>query len=149
MSPRGGNLFETVISALVILVAVGFAVFFFRQTGTGHLGSYGLEVSMADAAGLSAGSEVRLAGAKIGSVTSVTLELPSYRALVAIQIRDDLALPIDSKASVSASALGGLYLALSPGHSPKTLPEGGAIGRPQQRGLSKQDQADLLHRPAG
>jgi hypothetical protein len=34
LSRRGGNLFETMLGALVILVAVGFAVFFFRQTGT-------------------------------------------------------------------------------------------------------------------
>lgn len=100
------------LSALVILVAVGFAMFFFRQTGTGHLGSYTLEVSLADASGLTAGSEVRLAGAKIGSITGVTLEQPSYRALVEVQIRDDLLLPADSRASVSSSPISGVYLAL-------------------------------------
>lgn len=129
-SPRGGNLFETIISALVVVVAIGFMVFFVNRTSTGHLGSYGLKVSMADASGLSPGSEVRLAGVKVGSVTGLTLESMSYRAVVEIRIRDDLALPADSTAAVSSSALGGIYLALVPGRSTITLGEGAMIGRP-------------------
>src|SRR5690348_18173107 len=93
ISTRGGNLFETIISALVVLVAIGFMVFFVNLTSTCHLGSYGLKVSMADASGLSEGSEVRLAGVKVGSVTGLTLDPVSYRAVVQIRIRDDLALP--------------------------------------------------------
>lgn len=135
ISSRGGNLFETIISALVIVVAVGFMVFFVNRTSTGHLGSYGLKVSLADASGLSEGSEVRLAGVKVGSVTGLTLEPISYRAVVEIRIRDDLSLPVDSRAAVSSSALGGLYLALVPGHSAAAIAEGATIGRaPARRG---------------
>lgn len=130
VSLRGGNLFETIISALVIVVAIGFLVFFWMRTSTGHFGSYGLKVSLADASGLAVGSDVRLAGAKIGSVTGLELEQPSYRALVAISIRDDLALPADSRAAVSSSALGDVYLTLTPGHSPARVAEGGLIGTP-------------------
>jgi len=133
ISTRGGNLFETIISALVILVAIGFMVFFVNRTSTGHLGSYGLKVSMADASGLSEGSEVRLAGVKVGSVTGLTLEPVSYRAVVEIRIRDDLSLPADSRAAVSSSALGGLYLALVPGRSAATLGEGATIGLPAHK----------------
>ena len=128
-SSGGGNLFETMISALVILVAIGFMLFFFKETGTGHLGSYGLKVNMADASGLSVGSEVRLAGVKIGSVTGLALDQGS-RVLVDIRIRDDLTLPADSKAAVSSSPWGGIYLSLLPGHSPARIGEGGTIGQP-------------------
>jgi len=130
ISSRGGNLFETIISALVILVALGFMAFFINRTSTGHLGSYGLKVSLADASGLSEGSEVRLAGVKVGSVTGLTLEPTSYRAVVEIRVRDDLSLPADSAAAVSSSALGGLYLALVPGHSAVPIAEGAVIGLP-------------------
>ena len=136
ISTRGGNLFETIISALVVLVAIGFMVFFVNRTSTGHLGSYGLKVSLADASGLSEGSEVRLAGVKVGSVTGLTLEPVSYRAVVEIRIRDDLSLPADSIATVSSSALGGLYLALVPGRSPATLGEGATIGLPAHKARS-------------
>lgn len=127
---RGGNLFETILSALVVLVAIGFFAFFMKQVGTGHLGSYMLRVSLADAAGLSVGSEVRLAGAKIGSVTGLTLEQPSYRAIVEVRIRDDLFLPQDSAANVSSSALGDVYLSLNPGRAPRSLSPGGLLGAP-------------------
>ena len=132
-SSRGGNLFETIISALVILVALGFMAFFIDRTSTGHLGSYGLKVSLADASGLSEGSEVRLAGVKVGSVTGLTLEPTSYRAVAEIRIRDDLSLPADSRAAVSSSALGGLYLALVPGRSAAAIAEGATIGQPPAR----------------
>jgi phospholipid/cholesterol/gamma-HCH transport system substrate-binding protein len=105
-------------------------------------------VSLADASGLTAGSEVRLAGAKIGSITGVTLEQPSYRALVEVQIRDDLLLPADSRASVSSSPISGVYLALVPGHSMKTIPAGGIIGGPPPPAPPKDDQANLSgHKP--
>jgi phospholipid/cholesterol/gamma-HCH transport system substrate-binding protein len=129
-SGQGGSLFETIISALVIVIALSFGVYFFVQTGTGHLGSYPLRASMADASGLSVGSEVRLSGAKIGSVTGVSLDQQSYRAVLEIRIRDDLFLPVDSTVTVSASALGDIYLALNPGHSDVMVPRDGVIGAP-------------------
>jgi phospholipid/cholesterol/gamma-HCH transport system substrate-binding protein len=138
-SPRGGNLFETIISALVVLVAIGFMIFFFNRTSTGHLGSYALKVSMGDASGLSAGSEVRLGGVKIGAVTGLALEPVTYRALVDIRIRDDLALPVDSVATATASPMGGMHLALSPGRAKAVLAEGDVIGRPR-RAPSRQAQ---------
>lgn len=146
VSSRGGNLFETILSAFVILVAVGFMLFFFRQTGTGHLGSYGLKVSLADASGLAVGGEVRLAGAKVGSVTGLALDPQSYRALVEIRIRDDLLLPEDSRAGISSSAFGDIYLTLTPGHAAKVIPQGGTIGTPPP---AKGDQAALAHRGPG
>lgn len=131
VSSQGGNLFETIISALVIVIALAFGVYFFVHTGTGHLGSYGLRISMADASGLSVGSEVRLSGAKVGSVTGVSLDQQSYRAVVEIQIRDDLFLPVDSTVTVSSSAMGDIYLALKPGRSDVIVPKDGIIGTPQ------------------
>lgn len=145
-SRRGGNLFETSISALVIVVAVGFAAFVFQQTGTGHVGSYRLKVNMPDASGLVVGSEVRLAGAKIGSVAAVSLEQPSYRAVVEIAIRDDLDLPADTRASVSFSPLGGIYLTLVPGRAVRTIPKGGTISSPPPSPAPKKDQAGLTAR---
>jgi phospholipid/cholesterol/gamma-HCH transport system substrate-binding protein len=129
-SQRGGNLFETIISALVIVIAVAFFVYFMMQTGTGHLGSYALRVSLADASGLSVGSGVRVSGAKVGSITKLDLDQKTYRAIVEIRIRDDLFLPADSRATVTASPLGEIYLTLTPGHAGKIVPEGATVGLP-------------------
>jgi phospholipid/cholesterol/gamma-HCH transport system substrate-binding protein len=130
ISNRGGNLFETIISAMVILVAAGFGVYVFILTGTHHLGSYPLRISMANASGLSVGTEVRLAGARVGTVSGVALDQRSYRALVRISIRDDLLLPADSSAQIASSPMGDTYLSLTPGHAPRILPKDGLLGAP-------------------
>ncbi len=129
-SRRGGNMFETIIAALMIVLAIAFIVFFKIQIGTGHWGDYALRVSLADAAGLNLGSDVRVAGTKVGSVTGLSLQQPGYRAIAEITIRDDILLPVDTSATVSAPALGDVYLTLRPGRANQTIPRGGVIGAP-------------------
>jgi len=132
-SLKGGNVFETLISALVILVAVGFLAFILVRTGTGHLGSYPLRVRIADASGLVVGSDVRLGGTKIGSVTALWLDKADYSAVVETQIRDDLALPVDSRASITTSTLGNPYLSISPGRAEKKAKPDGEIGTSRRK----------------
>jgi phospholipid/cholesterol/gamma-HCH transport system substrate-binding protein len=136
--PRGtlrpGNVFETVVSGLVIVVAIAFLVFVTIRTGTGHLGSYSLRIRLADAGGLGIGSEVRLGGTRIGSVAGLWLNQSDYSATVQVQIRDDLALPVDSLAGVSTSALGDSYLAVTPGHAARTVPPDGELVAGKGRG---------------
>ena len=134
VSAKGGNVFETILSAAVIAVAIGFLVFLFQRTGTGHLGSYPVRVRMADASGLTVGSDVRLGGTKIGSVTALWLDKGDYSAVVETEIRDDLALPADSGASIATSTLSNPYLSISPGHASEKVRADGEIGtRPRRR----------------
>ena len=135
-SLRPGNVFETVISGLVIVVAVLFFGFIVVRTGTGHLGSYGLRVRLADAGGVKVGSDVRLGGTKIGSVLGLRLDPADYSAVLDVAVRDDLALPEDSMAGISSSALGEQFVAITPGHADKKLPAGGELGRPSLRSRS-------------
>src|SRR5947207_13593538 len=124
---RGGNVFETIVSALVVVVAIGFMIFMMQRTGTGHLGSYPLRIRVGDASGLTVGSDVRLGGTKIGSITGLSLDQHGYKAVIEIKLRDDLALPVDSRAAVASSTLGGPYLSVTPGHSAQTVPQGGEL----------------------
>src|ERR1044071_1157856 len=124
---RGGNVFETIVSALVVLVAAGFMIFMMQRTGTGHLGSYPLRIRVGDAGGLTIGSDVRLGGTKVGSITGLSLDQRDYKAVIETKLRDDLALPVDSRAAVASSALGGPYLSITPGHAAKTVPQGGEL----------------------
>ena len=127
---RPGNVFETVISGLVIVVAVLFVGFIVMRTGTGHLGSYDLQVRLADAGGVKVGSDVRLGGTKIGSVLALRLDPADYSAVLDVRVRDDLALPVDSSAGISGSVLGEQFVAITPGHADKKLQTGGELGRP-------------------
>lgn len=135
---RGGSLFETILSALVIVVAIAFAVYLVEKTGTGHIGSYTIRVSLVDAAGLDVGDDVRVSGARVGSVQSLDVDKPRYGAIVRVSIRDDLPLPADTAAKVTGSALGDVYLTLEPGASDRMVAPGGMIGaisqpRPRKR----------------
>lgn len=126
---KAGNVFETVVSGLVILVAVAFVVFLVARTGTGHLGSYDLQVRLADAGGVKVGSDVRLGGTKIGSVLSLDLDPKDYSAVLNVRVRDDLSLPVDSAAVVSGSVLGEQFVSISPGRSETKVKPGGELRR--------------------
>jgi ABC-type transporter Mla subunit MlaD len=55
-----------------------------------------------------------------------------------VQVRDDLALPVDSMAGISGSVLGEQFVAITPGHADKKLQAGGELGhRPRPRGKSR------------
>jgi phospholipid/cholesterol/gamma-HCH transport system substrate-binding protein len=127
-SLRGGNIFETVISGLVILVAIAFTVFLFARTGTGHLGNYDLQLRLADAGGVKPGSDVRLGGTKIGSVLNLKLDPTDYSAVLDVRVRDDLSLPVDSSAGIAASVFGEQFVSITPGHAEKKIQPGGELG---------------------
>ena len=126
---RPGNIFETLVSGLVIVVAVVFVGFVVMRTGTGHLGSYDLQVRLADAGGVKIGSDVRLGGTKIGSVLGLRLDPADYSAVLDVRVRDDLALPADSTAGISGSALGEQFVTISPGHADAKVRPGGVLGK--------------------
>lgn len=122
-----GNWFETITSALVILVALAFLIFMYGRTGTGHFGSYSLTLRMPSAAGLDIGKDVRVGGMKVGSVSHLSLDRKDYSALVEITVRDDLVLPVDSTATITATPLGDVYLTINPGRAARTISSGGML----------------------
>ncbi|HUE65231.1 MAG TPA: MlaD family protein [Rhizomicrobium sp.] len=140
MMPQGlrpaGNLFETIVSALVILVALAFLVFVYKQTGTGHFGSYSLTLRMPSAAGLDVGKDVRVGGVKVGSISHLSLDRKDFSAIVQFDMRDDLLLPADSTAAITSTPLGDVYLVINPGHAVRKVSPGGVLMQPGARRLA-------------
>ena len=102
------NVAETLIGAIVIAVAVGFLAFAYLRTGSGSLSGYEINARLPKADGLSVGTDVRLAGIKIGTVTDLTLDPKTYLVTVHMSIRNDIKLPVDSSVLVTqAGFLGG------------------------------------------
>jgi len=129
-SPRlrlAGNWFETILSALVVVIAVAFTAFMYARTGTGHLGSYFLNLRMPSATGLDVGKDVRVGGVKVGAVSRLSLDGRDYSAIVQVSVRDDLFLPADSTAQVTVTPLGEVYLTINPGHATRSIPPGGML----------------------
>jgi phospholipid/cholesterol/gamma-HCH transport system substrate-binding protein len=119
------NVAETLIGAVVIAVAVGFLAFAYLRTGSGSLSGYEINARLPKADGLSVGTDVRLAGIKIGTVTDLTLDSKTYLVTVHMSIRNDIKLPVDSSVLVTqAGFLGGQYLSITPGGDEKMMTAG-------------------------
>jgi phospholipid/cholesterol/gamma-HCH transport system substrate-binding protein len=125
---RNNNMVETLIGALVVVIAVGFLVFAYSSTSAGSLSGYPLEARFASADGINSGTDVRLHGIKIGTVSAVDLDPKSYMAVVHMSIRGDVPVPDDSSIKVTSTGLlGNAYLSIQPGGSPKNLAANGQI----------------------
>jgi phospholipid/cholesterol/gamma-HCH transport system substrate-binding protein len=124
----GKNPIETVMGAVVLLLAGFFLVFAYGQADLGTVQGYPVEASFASIGGLTAGSDVRINGIKVGSVVSERVDPESFDAVVRMSISPNIHLPADTVASVdSEGLLGGKYMKLAPGRSTNIIPPNGHI----------------------
>lgn len=124
MAYRG---WEVALGAVVLALATGFAVFAVQGAGQRltQPPGYTLTGSFRSAEGVRPGTEVRLAGVRVGQVSRMDLEFESFRALVEIRIDDRLRLPADSTLAVASEGLlGGTFLEILPGGLPFDLEPG-------------------------
>jgi phospholipid/cholesterol/gamma-HCH transport system substrate-binding protein len=122
------NLIETVMGAVVLLVAALFVYFAYNTAQVRSAPGYPITASFGKVGGLSVGSDVRISGIKVGSVAARALDLQSYEAVVSMSIDDGVKLPEDTIASIASEGpLGGRYVRLEPGTSSTALQPGGTI----------------------
>ena len=127
------NSVETAVGAVVILIAAAFFTFAYTTSGIGKGGGgYSLIAEFDNADGIGVGSDVRMSGVKIGTVTSQRLDTTTYQAVLDLSIDPDLKLPDDSSAKVTSEGLlGSKFVALEPGGSAETLKDGDRIAYTQ------------------
>ena len=124
----GHRLIETVMGAVVLAVAALFLVFAWNTADLRPVEGYVLKASFASVGGLAPGSDVRIGGVKVGSVTGQRIDPESYRAEIDFTVRNGLELPADTEASVTSDGLlGGKYLRLVPGASEQRLTPGSSL----------------------
>ncbi len=124
------NKAEVIAGAGVLVVALGFLAYASGVTGVGATasGAYPLSASFRSAEGVSIGTDVRLAGVKIGTVTGLDLNAETFRADATFSVRDGVEIPDDSAISISSEGLlGGNFVEVIPGGSPFNLEAGGEI----------------------
>lgn len=122
------NLVEAVVGLLVVLLAAWFIVFAWQRTGGGMRDSIKVTALFPAANGVSVGTDIRVAGLKIGTVADQRLDPETYQAEVTLAIDEDVKIPSDSTAAITAEGLlGGTYIAILPGGSPTPLEDGDAI----------------------
>ncbi len=116
---------ETLIGAFVVAVAGMFFYYGWNTTDAGTVQGYEIIGKFDRIDGVGTGTDVRLSGIKIGTVTSEELDQKTYRALVRMNIKNTIAIPEDSSIKVSSEGLlGGSYLAVSPGGSDAMMKAG-------------------------
>ncbi|MDG1531917.1 MAG: outer membrane lipid asymmetry maintenance protein MlaD [Paracoccaceae bacterium] len=126
----GENTTEVLTGAAVLAAGIGFALYLGTTTGVTDRtsGTYELRASFRSIEGVSVGTDVRLAGVKVGSVTDVALNPETYRADMRFAVKDGIALSDDSTISISSEGLlGGNFVELIPGGSPFDLEPNGEI----------------------
>ena len=117
---------ETLIGAAVVIVAALFFYHGWNTTGSGSVEGYEVVAKFERIDGINVGTDVRLSGIKIGTVTGQELDPKSYRAVVRMNVKNSVVIPDDSSIKVSSEGLlGGSYLAVLPGGSETMMKAGG------------------------
>lgn len=123
------NRAEILAGAAVLAAAVAFVLY---AAGGDRLraggGTYPLTASFRSVEGISVGSDVRMAGVKVGTITSLKLNPKTYFADAEIAVDRSVELPDDSAILISSEGLlGGNFVELVPGGSPDNLAPGDEI----------------------
>ncbi len=120
---------ETIVGFMVLAVAFGFFAFAYKISNASRGNSgYTLIANFQNIDGISEGSDIKLAGIKVGQVGSLVLHDDTYYASVKLLIDDSVDIPVDSRAIVSTSGLlGGKYIRINPGASDDNFVDGGKI----------------------
>ncbi|WP_170331339.1 outer membrane lipid asymmetry maintenance protein MlaD [Ruegeria arenilitoris] len=114
------NMTEVLVGGAVLACAVAFGVYASQSTGLSqNRAGYELGASFRSLEGVGIGTDVRLAGVKIGTVTNVALNPETYRADTTFSVADGIQIPDDSAIVISSEGLlGGNFVEVMPGGSP-------------------------------
>lgn len=122
------NMIETVMGLVVIAVAGLFVYIAYTTAQVQRVPGYELSAAFFKVGGLSAGSDVRIAGVKVGTVIERRLDPTTFDAIVVMSVADEIKLPEDTVAAIgSEGLLGGKYVRLEPGTQSATLAPGDRI----------------------
>lgn len=123
------NTAEVVTGAAVLVAAAGFLWVLLGASGVGG-GTTGmtLNANFRSAEGVTVGTDVRLAGVSVGTVSGLSLNLDTYRADATFAIDAGVAVPDDSAAVVASEGLlGGTFVEIVPGGSFDMFSDGDLI----------------------
>lgn len=115
------NTTEVMVGGVVLAGAIAFAVYGAQVAGLGNGGgaTYPLTASFRSLEGVNVGTDVRLAGVKVGTVTDVALNQDTFRADTTVAVRGATQIPDDSAIIISSEGLlGGNFVEIVPGGSP-------------------------------
>jgi phospholipid/cholesterol/gamma-HCH transport system substrate-binding protein len=124
---------EVLLGFAVIAAAGAFLAYSLSAGGAARTrDGYEVTAKFGDVGALAPGSNVSVAGVKVGAVTDITLDPANYLAVVHLRIDDKVKLPSDSTAKITSdSLLGGAHVVISPGGAADNLKPGSQIENAQ------------------
>jgi phospholipid/cholesterol/gamma-HCH transport system substrate-binding protein len=128
----GKTLIETLVGAGVLVIAGVFIVMSYMSTNVGAARGNEYTARFRTVAGLATGSDVKMAGIKVGRVVDMRIEPATFDARITLALDPRIKLPRDSTARISAEGLlGASFVALDPGGDERNLTPGGEITETQ------------------
>ncbi|ASM71784.1 MULTISPECIES: outer membrane lipid asymmetry maintenance protein MlaD [Roseobacteraceae] len=127
------NTTEVLVGGVVLAAAVAFGIYAAQVAGLKTGGdSYPLQASFRSLEGVSVGTDVRLAGVKVGTVSGVSLNPETFRADTTVAVSKSIEIPDDSAIVISSEGLlGGNFVEIFPGGSPFYFEPGDVIADTQ------------------
>lgn len=123
------NTTEVFVGAAVLAAAICFLYYIVSATGlSGGTPGLNLTANFRSAEGVTVGTDIRMAGVSVGTVSALDLNLETYRADATFSIDEGVAIPDDSAAVVASEGLlGGTFVELVPGGSFEMFTDGALI----------------------
>lgn len=122
------NPVETILGFGVLIFTGIFLFFAASRVDIKNIEGYKVTANFSKIGGLEVGSDVRIAGIKVGAVTATKLNDKDYTADVDLSIDRSVKLPIDTIAAIAdVGMMGDKYVRLEPGKSSAILKEGDKV----------------------
>jgi phospholipid/cholesterol/gamma-HCH transport system substrate-binding protein len=124
------NAIETVMGAVVLVVAAVFLFFAYTTSQVRAVTGYEVTANFLRVEGLRDGGDVRISGIRVGTIVSQSLDPKTFDAVVRMSIDPKYKLPVDSYAQIASNGLlGDKYLQIVPGNEDDVIKAGGKIER--------------------
>ena len=117
------NTIETLVGTLVVIVAVIFLLLSSKIVNSSHkvANSYEVYAEFNNIEGINIGSDVKIAGVKVGTVDNIKLD-SNYKAILTIKIQEDKKVSVDSVFKISTSGIiGNKFINIKPGSDDELL----------------------------
>lgn len=122
------NILEILMGTMVLIFAVTLLIFAYTSNKSSITKGYPVTAKFDRIDGLVVGSDVKMSGIKVGTISNVMLDPQTYLAVVTMTLNPTVKLPTDTAAEVSSEGiLGGKFMALVPGGADEILPPHGEI----------------------
>ena len=122
------NFFDFLVGTIVLGVAITFFTISFKSSKISSDNGYKILAKFDNADGINIGSDIKISGVKVGTISEQNLDAESFQAVLKFNIYNHIKIPTDSSAKiVSEGLLGSKYIAITPGGDDEFMKDGQEI----------------------